>query len=59
LPLVGARDTTKPSDDAARVLGDLEQRVMEVLWAESPFAGASEKNLEQLSKLIAARKRRR
>lgn len=32
---------------------------MEVLWAESPFAGASEKNLEQLSKLIAARKRRR
>jgi predicted transcriptional regulator len=25
-------------DDAARVLGDLEQRVMEVLWQEHPLA---------------------
>jgi predicted transcriptional regulator len=25
-------------DDAARVLGDLEQRVMELVWAEAPLA---------------------
>src|SRR5215211_6516224 len=25
-------------DDAARVLGDLEERVMEVLWDESPLS---------------------